>query len=68
MCLTYAAIFHFLFSILPFQNFWLPSKGKKKRKKAKAADSTPSVQMCNTRQTTGETEKQAHFKAMRRVG
>lgn len=66
MCFTYAAIFHFLFSILPFQNFWLPSE--EKQKKAKAADSIPSVQMCNTRQTTGETEKQAHFKAMRRVG
>lgn len=66
MHFTYAAIFRFLFSILPFQNFWLPSKGK--IKKAKAADSTPSVQMCNTRQITGETEKQAHFKAVRRVG
>lgn len=51
-----------------FKTFGYLVKGKKKRKKAKAADSTPSVQMCNTRQTTGETEKQAHFKAMRRVG
>lgn len=33
MHFTYAAIFHFLFSILPFQNFWLPSKGKIKKQK-----------------------------------
>lgn len=50
-----------------FKTFGYLLKGKKK-KKAKAADSTPSVQMCNTSQTTGETEKQAHFKAMTRVG
>lgn len=66
-CVLHMQQFFISYSVFcHFKTFGYLVKGK--RQKVKAADSTPSVQMCNTSQTTGETEKQAHFKAMSWVG
>lgn len=50
---------HFLFSLLLFQNFQMPTK--------KNADSTPAVQMCFIEQKHWKnSEKQGHLKATRK--